>query len=220
MIKMCVELRHFEPKTFQKTKNEKRIKKILGENDFRHSFQSEFVHIASKWNLWASCNFSILSSLRSFQYRTPIITVISPQVAVSAAALRTINLLGVTKSCTFHLEGSSIGFGMTTICEFGMICGHFWDLLAIWKKNVLLIFWPIYAQFKLSINPIKTRQYTYCHVELKFHLLPYVYIQYYMYKMFLISKNATYYTLRWLLSLPIVIVRKYFSFIIIIIFSR
>lgn len=46
------------------------------------------------------------------------------QVPVNAAALNKINLLGVTNSWAFHRQGSAIGFGIITIWELGMICGH------------------------------------------------------------------------------------------------
>lgn len=49
---------------------------------------------------------------------------IKPQVPVNAAALNKINLLGVTNSWAFHRQGSAIGFGIITIWELGMICGH------------------------------------------------------------------------------------------------
>lgn len=60
---------------------------------------------------------------------------IKPQVAVKAAALSKINLLGVTNNCTFHLNGSFIGLGITTICEFGIIIGHSRGLPATCKTK-------------------------------------------------------------------------------------
>lgn len=81
-------------------------------------------YIASKWNLWASCSFSSLSSRRSLRWSPRMISIMIKQMPSSANTLLRMILLGVTKSWIFHIDGWSSGAGITKICELGIVCGH------------------------------------------------------------------------------------------------
>lgn len=58
----------------------------------------DVAYIASKWNLWASCCFSSLSSRRSLRWRPRMINMMMRQIPSSAKTLLRMILLGVTNS--------------------------------------------------------------------------------------------------------------------------
>ena len=79
------------------------------------------VHIASKWNLFASWSLSRKSSFRSRQWRNTIIRTIRPHVPTKASPVSVIPRLGVIKSLASQCPGSLGGFGITYIWELGII---------------------------------------------------------------------------------------------------
>lgn len=54
-----------------------------------------------------------------------MINMMTKQMPSSANTLLRMILLGVTNSWIFQFDGCSRGAGMTKICEFGIVCGHF-----------------------------------------------------------------------------------------------
>lgn len=81
-------------------------------------------HIASKWNRWASCRFSLSSAFFSCQCNMPIIARMKTQTPIKAIAVSSTMLLGVRYSLALQLRGTLWGYGMTISWEFGMIAVH------------------------------------------------------------------------------------------------
>lgn len=54
-----------------------------------------------------------------------MINMMTKQMPSSANTLLRMILLGVTNNWIFQIDGCSSGAGMTKICEFGIVCGHF-----------------------------------------------------------------------------------------------
>ena len=79
------------------------------------------VHIASKWNLFASWSLSRKSSFLSRQWRNTIISTIRPHVPTKASPVSVMPRLGVIKSLASQCPGSLGGLGITYIWELGII---------------------------------------------------------------------------------------------------
>ena len=79
------------------------------------------IHIASKWNLFASWSLSRKSSFLSRQWRNTIISTIRPHVPTKASPVSVMPRLGVIKSLASQCPGSFGGLGITYIWELGII---------------------------------------------------------------------------------------------------
>ena len=109
------------------------------------------IHMASKWNLWASWSFSRKSAFLSRQWRKTMIKTMSPQVPTKANPVSVILWLGVMKSLASHRSGSLGGLGITYI----------WELGIIWKRRDKIANKDLYYRVVIWKFPITSNHHNF-----------------------------------------------------------